>query len=288
MQASANQPDGEAPPLFIVSGGAGASGEQLVQTVLVQFPDARVDVRKVAHVRHRGQIANAVARAAEEGATIVHTLVDAELRRVLTEVAESRGVPHIDLMGALMDRLAAVLDTEPVGRAGLYRQLHSAYFERVEAIEFAMLEDDGKNPEGWSSADVVLVGVSRVGKTPLSMYLSVLGWKVANVPIVRGLPVPDAVFTLDRKRLIGLHMDASQLLQHRRERVKSLGSVAPGYAEPEAVYDEADFARALFRRNGMSIIDVTNKPIETSADEVIALITRRFSRESKDAPEGRA
>lgn len=264
------------PPIYVVSGGTGASGEQLVHTVLAQFPESQVPVIMRGHVRHLEQVEAVVDQAAASGGTIVHTMVDARLRDALTRLAQDRNVAAIDLMGDLLSRLADVLGQEPVGHPGLYRQLHQAYFERVAAIDFAMAHDDGKNPEGWPQADIVLVGVSRVGKTPLSMYLSVLGWKVANVPLVMGLPPPPDLFQLDRRRVIGLNIEPGQLLVHRQQRQRRLGAPGPSaYTDPAAIYEEVEAARQVFRQGGFSIIDVTDKPIETSADEIIERVTRR-------------
>lgn len=274
------QEQGDLPPIYLVSGGVGASGEQLVHTVLAQFPECEVPVIIVPRVRHEEQIMDVVTRAKSTGGTIVHTLVDAQMRRTLIQLSQERGVVCIDLVGDLLSRLAEALGRAPIGRPGLYRQLHHAYFERVGAIEFAMAHDDGKQADGWPQADLVLVGVSRVGKTPLSMYLSVLGWKVANVPLVVGVPPPSALYQLDRRRVVGLDIEAGQLVIHRRQRQRGLGAPGPtAYTDPQAIYEELEAARRVYQRGGFSIVDVTDKPIETSADEVIERVTRQLRRE---------
>ncbi|GAB4540811.1 MAG: pyruvate, water dikinase regulatory protein [Anaerolineae bacterium] len=265
------------PPIYLVSGGTGASGEQLVHTVLAQFPGHQVPVITVPRVQHAGQVADVVARAASDGGTIVHTMVDARLRLSLTRLAQQHGVACIDLMGDLLSRLTEVLGQQPIGRPGLYRQLHQAYFERVAAIEFAMTHDDGKNPQGWPQAEIVLVGVSRVGKTPLSMYLSVLGWKVANIPLVPGLPPPTSLFQLDRRRVVGLDIEPGQLVIHRQQRQRHLGAPGPSaYTDPQSIYEELEAARRIFQQGGFTVVDVTDKPIETSADEIISRVTRQL------------
>ena len=136
---------------------------------------------------------------------------------------------------------------------------------------------DGQNPDGWSEAEIVLVGVSRVGKTPLSMYLTVLGWRVANVPLVPNLDPSPELFRLDPRRVIGLTMEPGQLVFHRQQRRRRLGATGlEAYTDPVAIYEELEAARKIFRRHGFSVIDVTDKPIEASANQVIDLITRRF------------
>jgi regulator of PEP synthase PpsR (kinase-PPPase family) len=265
-------------PIFIVSGGVGASGEQLVRTALAQFKGVGVPVVIVPHVREAAQVEKAVERAAESGGAIVHTLVDEEMRQTLVRLARERNVEAIDAIGRLLSHLSAMLEQEPMGQPGLYRQLRQAYFDRVEAIEFTMAHDDGKNTQGWSEAEIVLVGVSRVGKTPLSMYLAVRGWKVANVPLVADVPPPPKLFELDKRRVVGLTIEPGQLIDHRQQRQRNLGVSGSGsaYVDPTRLYEEVETARKLYRRSGFAVVNITDKPIEESADEVIALVTRRL------------
>jgi regulator of PEP synthase PpsR (kinase-PPPase family) len=270
--------------IYVVSGGTGASGEQLVRTVLAQFPEARVPVVTVSHVRHLAQIRHVVAQAARSGSIVVHTLVDARLRAEMIEQARAQQVVAIDLMGALLDHLGERLHMTPLGQPGLYRQMQRVHFDRMAAIEFAIVHDDGKRPEDWPLAEIVLVGVSRVGKTPLSMYLSVMGWRVANVPLVMGLEPPAALFELDRNRVVGLTIAPAQLRLFRLQRQRRLGVAGhTNYTDASAIYEELEMARRVFERGGFAVLDVTDKPIETTADEIVALITRRVGTE--DEPE---
>jgi hypothetical protein len=265
------------PPIFIVSGGVGASGEQLVRTALAQFPGVGVPVIVVPHVRAVAQVEKAVEQAAETGGIIVHTLVDAEMRETLVRLARERNVTAIDPISRLLSRLSSMLNQEPVGQPGLYRQLRQAYFDRVEAIEFTMAHDDGKNPQGWGRAEIILVGVSRAGKTPLSMYLAVRGWKVANIPLLPDQPPPPQLAGLDRRRIVGLLIEPGQLIDHRRQRQRRLGVMGESaYTDPVKLYEEVEETRQYYRRNGFGLVDITDKPIEESADEVIALVTRRL------------
>lgn len=263
------------PPIFIVSGGVGTSGEQVVNTVLAQFPDITVPVISVPNVRQPAQFEDTIAQAKELGGTIVHTLVDTHVRQRLIDLAQERGVTAIDLMGPLLDRLATALGQPPLEKPGLYRQLHRPYFERIEAIEYALAHDDGQNREGWHAADVLLVGVSRTGKTPLSVYLSVLGWKVANLPIVPELPTPPELYQLDPARVIGLKLDLDRLLAFRRRRISQLGIPAQSaYTDPDRLEEEIRAAQNVFQRGGFYVINVTDKTVEVSADEVIKRISQ--------------
>ena len=265
-----------APVIYIVSGGVGASGEQVVHTTLAQFPEGAHQVVTVSNVRSVEQLQAVVSKARPDLDTIVHTLVDRHLRHVLVSLAAERQIAAIDLMGPLMERISGVSGREPLGQPGLYRKLREDYYERVAAIEYTMAHDDGQRPDEWDQAEIVLVGVSRVGKTPLSLYLSVLGWKVANIPFVKAIPPHPKLPQLERGKVVGITMEPGQLLEHRRRRQSQLG--APGfskYDDPTAIHEELSAALEAYRGFGFRVIDVTDKPIETSADEVIRLITKK-------------
>ena len=266
-----------APPIiYIVSGGVGASGEQVVHTLLAQFPQNTPQAITISNVRAVEQLQAVVDKARPELDAIVHTLVDGQLRQALVSLADQKKIPTFDLMGTLMERVAQVSGREPLGQPGLYRKLREDYYERVAAIEYTMRHDDGQRPDEWDQAEIVLIGVSRVGKTPLSLYLSVLGWKVANCPFVSEVPLNPKLSQLDHRRVLGITMEPGQLLEHRRRRQSRLG--APGFSEytdPAAIHEELTSALEAYRRLGIRVIDVTDKPIETSADEVIRLITSR-------------
>lgn len=263
------------PPIFIISGGSGTSGEQVVNTVLAQFPDVTVPTLTFRNVRNPEQIEPILLQAKETGGTIVHTMVDTDLRRQLIDLAQEKNVMAIDLMGDLLERLTTVLGQPPAQKPGLYRQLHRSYFERIEAIEYALAHDDGQNPEGWGAADVLLVGVSRTGKTPLSVYLSVLGWKVANLPIVLGISESSQLYQLDPTRVIGLKLDLDRLIAFRRRRISQLGiSAQSNYTDPALVEEEIELAQRVFKKGGFFTIDVTDKTVEVTADEVIKRINQ--------------
>lgn len=260
-------------PIYILSGGAGSSGEQVVQTVLAQFPGLQVRVLLRPHLREMSQIAVIVEEASLNHGVIVHTLVDSKLRSGLIEATTRTGVFAVDLMGSLIDRLADAFQQPPAEQPGLYRRLNRTYYERVAAIDFAMNHDDGKMPQDWHTADILLLGVSRSGKTPTSLYLAVLGWKTANYPLVPGIEPPDELSALNPSKIIGLHIEAGQLLLHRQQRQRSLGTIGvSAYSSPAAIQEEVDSAREFYRSHRFRVVDVTDKPIESCADEIIRLI----------------
>lgn len=265
------------PPIFVVSGGRGASGEQLLQTALAQFNNCEVPIEIIGEVTTEEQVQAAVERAERVGGSIVHTLVDADLRQKMIVLARERNVTAIDLIGAVMLHLTNLLSQEPIGRPGLYRQIRETYFKRIEAIEFTVDHDDGRKPHDLHRAEIVVVGVSRVGKTPLSIYLGTRGWKVANVPLVIELDPPEQLFQIDPRRVVGLTIDPQHLQSFRDQRQQKLGLRSPSsYTDLAALYDEVKYAERVCQRGGFPLVDITERSIEENADEVIAHVTRRL------------
>jgi [pyruvate, water dikinase]-phosphate phosphotransferase / [pyruvate, water dikinase] kinase len=265
------------PHVYIISGAAGTSGALMVNTVLAQFPESEVHIIPVPRVRQIEQLQDIVNQAQQNGGTLVHTMVDRRLRQALVEMARKHNVVEIDLVGQLMDRISVITQETPVDEPGLYRRLHRAYFDRVEAIEYAMNHDDGRDPKRWAEADLLLLGPSRSGKTPLSMYLAVQGWKVANLPIIPDISPPAELFEMDKRRVVGLYIEAGQLLSHRQHRQLHLGTKGSSpYSDPSAIYDEVVHAKKFYRKEDYVIVNVTDKPIEASANEIIRSLTRHF------------
>lgn len=265
-------------PIFIVSGGMGVSGGQLVRTALAQFQDIEVPVIVVPHVRQEEELEPVVEQVAASGGILVHTLVDESLRHALIDLAQTRGVTAIDLIGPLLLQVTGIVGREPLGRPGLYRLLHEDYFNRIEAIEFTVEHDDGRKPYALHQAEIVLAGVSRVGKTPISMYLAVQGWKAANVPLIPGVTPPKELFEIDHRRVVGLTVEPGQLVHYRRRRQRGLGlSGQTAYADPEGLYEEVEYARRIFQQGRFAVVDITDRPIEECANEIVAQVNRRLS-----------
>src|SRR5690606_10814769 len=160
----------------------------------------------------------------------------------------------------------------------LYREVNQQYYDRIESIEYTLSHDDGMSPERLNSAEIILTGVSRSGKTPLSVYLAMYGWKVANVPLVNGIQPPEELFKVDPNRVFGLHIGASQLIAHRKKRLLGWNNHKdPAYIDERAVREEIRHAMFVFDRGGFSVLNVSNKPIESTANEILNLMTQRFT-----------
>jgi len=276
-----DRPPGPHPPILVVSDGTGSSAERLVRSMLVQFSDAEVPLIKRPGVTKVEEIDEALDLAQQRQVLmVVHTILVPGLRQHLHRRCTVAGIPSIDLVGDMLETLNDQLGAPHQFRPGLYRRLHRDYFRRVGAIDFAIAHDDGQKPQGLPDADMVLLGVSRAGKTPLSMYLAMQGWKVANIPMVPGGRLPRQLDDCDPSRLIGLTITSDLLIKHRHSRRASLGVMPNQYADPQKVFDELEEARQFFRKRRIPTVDVTNKPIEASARDVVAHLTRRLGLEN--------
>ncbi len=273
------------PHIFIVSGGKGLSADNVVRSLLVQFPDFKVPVSILSGIRTEEDCQNAVLKAKYNNGIIVHTLVNKRMRISLTSFCKEHEVVNFDLMGELSDYLTVALGAEPIQVPGLFRKINQDYFDRVAAIEYTLSTDDGMNSRKLSSADIILTGISRTGKTPLSIYLAMFGWKVANIPLVHDIPAPEELFKVDPRRVFGLTIDSSNLLGQRQRRVSQMGSFSSGsYLDLRTINQELLMADRIFKKGRFTVIDVTNKPVESSANEILRFIQDRFEIEDRKLP----
>ncbi|MDA8351759.1 MAG: kinase/pyrophosphorylase [Firmicutes bacterium] len=247
----------------------------MVRAAASQFNGGDAVIRRIPYVDDKKTIRETVESAAEEGGVIAFTMVVSNLQEYLFDVAAEHDVPVVDIMGPMLNTLATLYEREPKREPGLVRKLDDDYFRKVEAIEFAVKYDDGKDPRGILRADVVLIGVSRTSKTPLSMYLAHKRLKVANVPLVPEVEPPDELFQVAPERCIGLSIDPDQLNGIRRERLKSLGLTAQAnYANMERILQELEYAEQVMRRVGCPVLDVSNKAVEETANMVLDMLRK--------------
>lgn len=269
--------DSEKEPIYVVSGGKGLAGNNMVHSLLIQYPNNNVPVIIMPDINKEMQVAELVERAKKENALITHTMVNRRLRNFLIEQCEAKGVKHIDFMGQLADYLDEKLQIPSLQSPGLYREINQQYFDRIEAIEFTLNHDDGLQPQRLHQAEIILTGVSRSGKTPLSVYLAMYGWKVANIPLVNGIEPPKELFEVDPMRVFGLSISAGQLISHRMKRLQSLGNTENvGYVDERMVNLEIRNAHFVFEKGGFTVLNVSNKPVETTANEILNMMANRF------------
>jgi len=261
--------------IFLISDGTGETAAAAVRAALTQF-QARVQVRSFAEIRHESQVRRVVERAAETGAVVVFTLVNEALAAEVSALARERNLPAVDLLGPLIRAVASHHRLTPEFRPGLLHGFTDDYFRRIDAVEFAVRHDDGANLHTLFQADLVLAGVSRTSKTPLSMYLAQRGYKTGNVPIVPGIAPPRELLELDAGKVFGLLVDAPTLLGIRKARIRQLrASPYLTYADAEAVNQELQLARRLFQSRGWRKLDITGRAVEENAARILELYESR-------------
>lgn len=257
--------------IFVVSDSTGETAERVVRAALLQFPGHRVRVRLFTRIRDRDAVVDCFAKARESQAMVVFTIVRPELREYVHEVARQHAVEAVDVIGSLIHKVGSFLEDQPVNIPSSDLPLSDEYFRRVEAIEFAVKSDDGKEPRNLRKADLVLTGVSRTSKTPLSTYLAGRGLKVANVPIVLGVAPPPELEEIPGSKVVALTIDADLLMDIRRKRLEQLGMPSDtSYGMRDHVKSELDFAHSIFRRHpDWMVLNVTNRAIEESATLIL-------------------
>ncbi len=257
---------------FVVSDSVGETGEMAVKAVVSQFrPDFEdVIIRRFPNVGDALQLEWIVEQAKKKDAIIIYTLAKRELRQALHTFTKKEAIPAIDLLGSMMDLVEQQAGQRSLEQPGIMHQLDEHYFEKIDAIEFAVKYDDGRDPRGLLLADIVLVGVSRTSKTPLSQYLAHKRYKVANVPIVPEVQPPEELFNIDPKKCFGLVISPQHLNNIRTERLKALGlGESATYAQPARINEEIAYFYQIVNRLGCEVIDVTNKAVEETANCII-------------------
>jgi [pyruvate, water dikinase]-phosphate phosphotransferase / [pyruvate, water dikinase] kinase len=257
----------------MISDATGETAQRLVQALEAQFPDQEFLEIRHPRVESVVDLQLAVERMKGRPAVVVYTLVGPELRETMRELCRKAKLHYCDLLGHPIDAIARVSGQAARMTPGARPPLNDAYFRRMSAIEFAVKFDDGLG-EGIDQADVVLVGVSRTSKTPLSIYLGYLGHKTANVPLVKGIDPPPALFRVDPAKIVGLTIDASRLSEIRGERIRWMRGDRR-YADLVEIYDELEYAEQIHRRLGCPVIEVSELSIEEIALRIIRLVAER-------------
>jgi regulator of PEP synthase PpsR (kinase-PPPase family) len=256
----------------VVSDGTGGTAERALQAALTQFQNLDLSIELRSSVRSQEQVEMIVKEASESGAFIVHTLVSNEIREFMLHHGRIYNVETIDLMGPLLSRLSQQFALTPAQKPGLFRHLNEDYFRRIETMEFALRHDDGQRLHNIEQAEIVLIGVSRTFKTPLSVFLAFKQWYVANVPIVMEVEPPEILTELEKGKVFALTMDSRRLANLRQARSDYLGEASGQYAELDYVRREVIYALKFFDKHpDWPVVNVTGKPIEEIAAEIITL-----------------
>lgn len=260
--------------IYVISDSVGETAQQVTKAAISQFKlNDDYEIRRFPYVIEVDFLKEILESAKEENAIVIYTLVEKELLEFTERFCTEENLSCVDLMTPILRQISSKIGIKPKREPGIIRKLDESYFKRVEAIEFAVKYDDGKDQRGILQADVVLLGISRTSKTPLSMYLANKNIKVANVPLVPEIPIPKEVFEINQKKIIGLTNTPEKLNQIRQERLKSLGlSSNANYAKFDRILQELDYSDKIMKKVGCPVIDVSNKAIEETAGIIMDIM----------------
>lgn len=264
--------------IIIISDGTGETAKAMSRAVMTQFPDREVYFTRFKNIRSKEQIKSIFDEAAIHHDLVIYTIVSSELRDFVAEVSRQKHVRSLDLMGPMLTTFSNYFEQEPKSEPGLLHQVNNEYFDRVAAMEFTLNHDDGRNLETLHLADVILVGISRTSKTPLSVYLSQHGIKVVNIPIINGQDLPENIFKIDQRKVFALTIDPEALYSIRKKRLNKLGATqhTGNYADTDKVTEEIEWASSIFKKNKRwPVFNVTDKALEETASDIMKLLNMR-------------
>jgi len=263
------------PIIYVVSDSVGETAELVTKAAITQFNGSGMTLKRFPYVEDREHIDEVLSLVSLDKGMIAFTLVKPDMRTYMQKRAEEEGIIAVDLIGPIIDQIQLYSGKTPLCEPGLVRKLDEDYFKKIEAIEFAVKYDDGRDPRGILKADIVLIGVSRTSKTPLSQYLAHKRLKVANVPLVPEVDPPEELFKVPIEKCFGLKISPEKLNNIRRERLRSLGlNDQASYANIERIKDELTFFEKLVSKINCPVIDVTNKAVEETANVILNYIQK--------------
>jgi regulator of PEP synthase PpsR (kinase-PPPase family) len=264
--------------IWVISDGSGSTAERVLQASLVQFEQKNVVVERIPDLRTERQIKDIIKRASKQKGLVAYTLVSTKLRNEIATRSNEYNVPTVDLLGPLLTSLSSFLASSPEAKPGLLDELDHHYFKRIDAVGFAVKHDDGQRLEDLPKADVVITGVSRTSKTPLSMYLAYnKSLLVTNIPLILGLEAPPGLFKIDQRKIVGFTINPDILIRLRQTRLAQLAHTDINYGDPKYIKEELRYSHEIFRKNPRwSVIDITGKAIEEVANEVCSLTVERL------------
>lgn len=253
--------------IFVISDSVGETAQRLIRAALAQYPNVEdIEIKNFPFIDNETDLRAILKDALTVDALVVSTLVSRELNQIIHEFGETHQLRHIDYMSPMLDLITAQTGIEPIYKSGVLHQLDEDYFDRVAAIEFAVKYDDGKNPKGFLKSDLVLLGISRTSKTPLSMYLANKSYKVSNLPLIPEVNIPAELFEVTSDRIIGLTASPHYIMKIRSERVRLMGvTTTTNYSSLERIKMELTYAEDLYAQLGAKVVSVENKSIEEVA-----------------------
>ena len=253
--------------VYSISDSLGGTSQRLLSAVSAQYPDLTFNNSyRFPFIDKEQELLEILQDALKDDALVISTLVNGELARLAREFSQNHKLAYIDLMHPFFEIVGEKTGISPIEIPGTLHRLDTEYFNKISAIEFAVKNDDGKSPQGFLESDLVLLGVSRTSKTPLSIFLANKGYKVSNLPLIPEVPLPQVLDKVDKRRIIGLVCEPEKLVKIRSNRLNSLGlSHSTSYTDLEKIYQELDYSKEVFRKYQTEVINITDKSIEETA-----------------------
>ncbi|MCY7214435.1 pyruvate, water dikinase regulatory protein [Streptococcus anginosus] len=253
--------------IYAISDSLGGTSQKLLSAVMAQYPDLIFNNSyRFPFINKESELLDILQDAIKDDAVVISTLVDSHLAATAREFSRVNHLSYLDLMNPFFEIIKEKTGTQPIEVPGVLHRLDTEYFNKISAIEFAVKYDDGKNPQGFLESDLVILGVSRTSKTPLSIYLANKGYKVSNLPLIPEVPLPQVLDKVDRRRMIGLVCDPDKLAKVRSNRLDALGlTQTTSYTDIENIYEELDYSKKVFQKYQAHVINMTDKSIEETA-----------------------
>lgn len=261
------QKTNQAARIFVISDSVGETANRLIQAALAQYPNlSSPEIKNFPFIDNETDLKSILKDALAQDAIVVSTLVSPELNRIIKATAQHEQLRHIDFLSQMIHLIQDQTGIEPTLKSGALHALDEDYFDRVAAIEFAVKYDDGKNPQGFLKSDIVLLGISRTSKTPLSMYLANKSYKVSNLPLIPEVTLPPSIYKVPAEKIVGLTASPNYIMKIRAERVKLMGVTSTtSYNDLERIKKELSYAEELYAQLGAMVVSVENKSIEEVA-----------------------
>ena len=261
--------------IYIVSDGSGKTAEHTLNAAILQFSSIEHEIKVRPNIRTEAQALQVVQEAIEHNGIIYYTIVSNDLRQLIRRISKLQNVEAIDLLGPVLKSLAKFFSDSPSEQPGLFQRLNDSYFKRIDTMEFAIRHDDGQRADELAKAEIILLGVSRTFKTPLSIYLALKGWFVANIPIVLNIDPPAELFKIPPEKVIALITNPRRLAVLRKAREEYLAKATGSYADFDYVKNEVNYAGRIFSRQPKwKRVEVTDKPIEEISSEIIKILSK--------------
>ncbi|MDO4671168.1 MAG: pyruvate, water dikinase regulatory protein [Aerococcus sp.] len=261
----------------LISDAAGRLNENYLNSAIAQYPTIHFSIEAYPFAQHTEQLSPILTSAKEKNAAVIGSFVKPELDEYAETFCTKNNMRYLSLMGPIVHSIEEASGIAPLKKPGSKEPLNDRYYNRIRALEFSVANDDGRHPNQFKEADIVLLGISRTSKTPLSIYLAFQGFKVANLPLVPESTLPEEIFQIDKHKIIGLTNDVNVLNKFRKERLRAYGIEFDGkYNNDDRIEKELEYANQVYDQLKCPVINVAARSIEETATLIAMLMGLEF------------